>query len=118
DDPEKLAKLGKKYKVARTCGYAEYDQLLQSGEIDAVFICLPNSMHREYAVRAAQAGVHVLCEKPMAITEEDCQEMIRVCREKNVRLMVAYRLHFEPVNLKAIEIAQSGTLGDLRLFNS
>jgi glucose-fructose oxidoreductase len=79
---------------------------------------LPNHLHREYAEQAAAAGVHVLCEKPMAVTAEDCQNMISRARENDVRLMVAYRLHFEPANLEAIAIARSGKLGEPRIFNS
>ena len=70
DDPVKLKKLGKKYNVCNLYSYEEYDVCLSSGEIDAVYIALPNSMHREYTERAARAGVHILCEKPMAVTEE------------------------------------------------
>ncbi|HZI75315.1 MAG TPA: Gfo/Idh/MocA family oxidoreductase [Gemmatimonadales bacterium] len=117
DDPEKRAKLGRKYKV-KAFSYAEYDDCLRSGRVDAVYIALPNHLHREYSERAARAGVHVLCEKPMAVTEEDCRSMIRTAQEHNVKLMVAYRLHFQEANLKAIDIVQSGRLGDPRLFNS
>ena len=118
DDPEKLEKLGRKYKIKHRFSYAEYDQCMNSGVVDAVYIALPNHLHREYAERAARAGVHVLCEKPMAVTEEDCLAMIRVADENNVKLMVAYRLHFEEANLKAIDLVQGGKIGDPRLFDS
>jgi glucose-fructose oxidoreductase len=75
-------------------------------------------LHREYTERAARAGVHVLVEKPMAVTEEDCLSMIQVAEENEVELMVAYRLHFEEANLKAIDLVQSGRLGEPRLFDS
>ncbi len=117
-DPTKLKKLARKYRVSRTCGYDRYDELLQSGEIDAVYIALPNHLHCEYAVRAAEAGVHILCEKPMAVTEPECQKMIAAAATSDVRLMIAYRLHFEEANLKAIEIVQSGELGEPRFFQS
>lgn len=117
-DDDKLRALGKKYKVDRLVKYEQYDELLQSGEVDAVYIALPNSMHSDFAVRAARAGVHVLCEKPMAVTEQECGEMIRAAREGHVKLMIAYRLHFEEANLAAIELAKSGKLGDLRLFDA
>jgi glucose-fructose oxidoreductase len=117
-DPVKLETLGRKYGVERRCAYDGYDALLKSGEIDAVYIALPNSMHCEYAVRAAQAGVHVLVEKPMAVTEEECERMARAARDAGVRLMVAYRLHFERANLEAIEVARSGRIGEPRLFSS
>ena len=118
DDPEKLEKLGRKYKVTARYSYDEYEDCLRSGEVDAVYIALPNHLHREYTEGAARARVHVLCEKPMAVTEEDCLAMIRAAEENEVKLMVAYRLHFEEANLKAIDLVQSGRLGDPRLFDS
>jgi predicted dehydrogenase len=118
DDPEKLEKLGRRYKVKSRFSYDQYDECLRSGIVDAVYIALPNHLHRPYAERAARAGVHVLCEKPMAVTEEDCLSMIRTAEENDVKLMVAYRLHFEEANLKAIDLVQSGKLGDARLFDS
>lgn len=118
DDQIKLDKLSKKYKVPLTYSYRDYDECLASGEVDAVYIALPNNMHHDYTVRACRAGVHVLCEKPLAVTKSDCQEMINTADENDVKLMVAYRLHFEEANLKAIELAQSGKLGEIRAFNS
>jgi glucose-fructose oxidoreductase len=117
-DPVKLEELGKKYQVERRCAYDRYDELLSSGEVDAVYIALPNSLHAEYAIRAAQAGVHVLVEKPMAVTAEQCERMAKAARDAGVKLMVAYRLHFERANLEAIEVARSGRIGEPRLFNS
>jgi glucose-fructose oxidoreductase len=118
DDQIKLDKLSKKYKVPLTYSYRDYDECLASGEVDAVYIALPNNTHHDYTVRACRAGVHVLCEKPLAVTESDCQEMINTADENDVQLMVAYRLHFEAANLKAIELAQSGKLGEIRAVNS
>src|SRR5688572_28630339 len=100
-DAEKRQELSKQYKVP-AYSYEQYDELLRSGSIDAVYIVLPNAMHHEYTVRAAAAGVHVLCEKPMADSTSACKEMIDACRRNNVRLMIAYRLHFEEANLKAV----------------
>jgi predicted dehydrogenase len=117
-DPVKLKQLSKKYEVPRTYAYEEYDECLKSGEVDAVYIALPNNMHREYTVRAARTGVHVLCEKPMAVTERECEAMIRACDDHNVKLMIAYRLHFEEANMKAVELIRSGKIGEPRLFNS
>ena len=117
-DPVKLKKLGGKYDVARTYSYEEYDDCLKSGEVDAVYIALPNHLHRDYTVRAARAGVHVLCEKPMAVTERECEQMIKACDDNNVKLMIAYRLHFEEANMKAVEILKSGKIGEPRIFNS
>jgi glucose-fructose oxidoreductase len=118
DDPVKLRKLSKKYDVPRTFSYDEYDACLSSGEIDAVYIALPNSMHREYTERAAAAGVHILCEKPMAVTEDDCAAMIRAASAADVKLMIAYRLHFDPANMQAVKMVRSGKLGEPRIFNS
>jgi predicted dehydrogenase len=118
DDPAKLAELKRQYDVPLTYSYDQYDECLNSGEIDAVFIALPNHLHCEYTVRAAEAGVHVLCEKPMAVTADECRKMVHACETAGVRLMIAYRLHFDLANLKAVEIAQSGELGELRLFES
>ena len=118
DDPEKLEKLGRKYKVTGRYSYEQFEECLGSGTVDAVYIALPNHLHREYTERAARGGAHVLCEKPLAVTEEDCLSMIRVAEENQVKLMVAYRLHFEEANLKAIDLVQSGKLGDPRLFDS
>ncbi|WP_437623139.1 Gfo/Idh/MocA family protein [Sorangium sp. So ce1151] len=117
-DPDKLAALGERYGVAERGGYDELEDVLKRSRADAVYIALPNTMHREYTERAAAAGVHVLCEKPMAMTEEDCEAMIRATKDRGVKLMIAYRLHFEEANLKAIEIARSGKLGQVRAFTS
>ena len=118
DDPEKLEKLGRRYKVKARFSYDRFEEGLRNAEVDAVYIALPNHLHREYSERAARVGVHVLVEKPMAVTEEDCLSMIRVAEENGVKLMVAYRLHFEEANLKVIDMVQSGRLGEPRLFDS
>ena len=117
-DRKKLKELSRKYHVPNTYTYEEYDHCVTSGEIDAVYIALPNNLHREYTERAAQAGVHVLCEKPMAVTEEECEAMIDAARKNDVKLMIAYRLHFEEANLSAVETVKSGKLGEPRVFNS
>ena len=98
--------------------YEEYSECLESGEVDAVYIALPNHMHRAYTEAAAEAGVNVLCEKPMAVTEEDCEAMIAAAEKNQIKLMIAYRLHFEEANLKAVELVQSGKLGEPRVFDS
>ncbi|WP_437734522.1 Gfo/Idh/MocA family protein [Sorangium sp. So ce1335] len=117
-DPDKRAALGERYGVSALGGYDELEDILKRARVDAVYIALPNTMHREYTERAAAAGVHVLCEKPMAMTEEDCEAMIRATKDHGVKLMIAYRLHFEEGNLAAVEIARSGKLGEVRAFTS
>jgi predicted dehydrogenase len=115
---KKLKTLGRRYGVPRLCGYGGVDELFASGEIDAVYIALPNDLHREFTVRAARAGIHVLCEKPMAVTARDCETMIRATRKANVKLMIGYRLHFERANLEAARLAHAERLGKLRYFSS
>jgi predicted dehydrogenase len=116
DDRTKRREIAKRYGIGQTFSYDEYDECLRA--VDAVYIALPNSMHAEYTVRAARAGVHVLCEKPMAVTVDECRQMIAACRRAKVKLMVAYRLHFETLNLAAMDLARRGKLGELKYFNS
>jgi predicted dehydrogenase len=118
DDPKKLGALARKYQVKHTFPYEQYADCLNSGEIDAVYIALPNSMHRAYTESAANAGIHVLCEKPMALTEQDCEAMIEAVENAGVKLMIAYRLHFERGNLHAVEVVNSGKIGEPRIFTS
>jgi len=115
-DSDKLQKVRKKYSLDHLYSYEDYSRALSN--VDAVYLALPNHLHREYAVRAAAAGVHVLCEKPMAVTAEECQAMIDAAKQNHVKLMIAYRLHFEAGNLEAIRLATDGKLGDLRIFTS
>lgn len=117
-DPQKRKKLGRKYAVGRLYSYEEFDRCLAGGGIDAVYLALPNHMHREYTVRAARAGIHVLCEKPMALDEEECREMSRAAEHADIRLMIAYRLHFDRANLSAVELARGGRIGEPRVFDS
>jgi predicted dehydrogenase len=118
DDPTKRAEIAKMYGIEDTYTYDRYEELLNSGKIDAVYIALPNHLHCEYTVKAAKAGIHVLCEKPMAVTVEECQQMIDAARENNVKLMIAYRLHLESANMQAVEVVKSGQIGEPRFFNS
>jgi predicted dehydrogenase len=118
DDPVKLRAMSREYGVENLFGYEDYDTILRSGLIDAVYIAVPNKLHRDYCVRAAKAGIHVLCEKPLASSEEECQEIIQACADNSVQLMTAYRLHFERGNLEAIELVRSGKIGEPRIFNS
>jgi predicted dehydrogenase len=118
DDERKMRTLGRRYRVALRSTYEQADQLFASGEIDAVYIALPNSMHAQWTLRAARHGLHVLCEKPLAVTTKDCERMIQACRSAGVKLMTAYRLHFEKANLEAAKIVRSRRLGDLRFFAS
>jgi predicted dehydrogenase len=98
--------------------YENFDAIRDNKEIDAVYIALPNSMHAEYTIRAAKAGKHVLCEKPMATSIADSQAMIEACSTAGKKLMIAYRCQYEPVNLKAVQIIRSGQLGAVQAIES
>jgi predicted dehydrogenase len=113
DDATKLRLLGKKYRVEHLRAYEDFSEVLE--HVDAVFIALPNTLHEKYAIAAARAGVHVLCEKPMAVTEAACVRMIRACRRARVKLMIGYRLHFERANLDAATVV-ANDIGEPRLF--
>ena len=116
DDAAKRHAIAKKYGLKQTYAYRDYERCLD--QVDAVYIALPNSMHAEYTVQAARAGVHVLCEKPMAVTENECRQMIQACRSHHVKLMVAYRLHFEEINLEVMDLIRKGRIGEPKFFNS
>jgi len=115
--PEKDHELSDRYGVS-AYNYNDLEKALEEQRVDAVYIATPNILHRGYTERAARAGAHVLCEKPMATTQEDCEAMMRAAKEHNVKLMIAYRLHFNDANLHAVQVAQSGQLGELRYFGS
>ena len=91
--------------------YAHYDRLKELPEVNLVYVVLPNSMHAEFTVRAARAGKHVLCEKPMALNVAECDRMIDACRSNDVKLGVAYYRHFYPAVRRMKELIDSGELG-------
>lgn len=93
--------------------YENFDTIASDDRIDFVHIALPNSMHAEFAIRAAQAGKHVMVEKPMAISSQQCEKMIAAAKQAGVLLGVNYRLHWEPHHVKATEQLSSGIIGDL-----
>ncbi len=117
-DSTKAETLGRQYGIERAYHYDAYVAALDSGGFDAIYLALPNHQHRQFAVPALERGIHVLLEKPMATSEEDCRAIIDAARRGRAKLMLAYRLHFEPGTLEAIRIAQSGALGRLSTFSS
>jgi predicted dehydrogenase len=117
-DQTKAKALAKQYAIRQVYDYDRYEEMLESGGVDAVYLAVPNSMHRDYAVAALNAGIHVLCEKPMARTEKECREMIEAAARTGAKLMIAYRLHFDEASVEAIETVQSGRIGDPRFFSS
>ncbi len=97
--------------------YETFDQIRSNPDIDAIYVGLPNGMHAEYTIRGAQAGKHVLCEKPMAISSAECRKMIDACRQAKVKLMIGYRVQFEPMWNQAIEIIKSNRIGQVQSFH-
>lgn len=98
--------------------YDELRQCLQRDDVNAVYLTLPTSMRCDYTVEAARAGVHVLCEPPMAVTADECRRMIRTCQTNRVKLMIASRLPFQPAHRKALEFVRAGQIGLAKSFSS
>ncbi len=117
-DAAKLRALGRKYEIDELHGYSGYEALLESGKVDAVYIGLPNDLHYDYVKPALRAGVHVLCEKPLAPTERECAQLVQLATDERTKLMTAYRLHFERVNVEVLQLVRSGRLGPPRVFSS
>jgi predicted dehydrogenase len=116
DDRLKARQLAARYGVEGAYSYDDFEECLKT--VDAVYIALPNSMHAEFTTRAARAGVHVLCEKPLAVTVPECRKMIAACRRNRVKLMTAYRLHFDQATLEVVDLVRKGRIGTPKYFNS
>jgi predicted dehydrogenase len=115
---EKAEKIANFHGIPKVYDYSEYDALLKSGSIDAVYIALPNSMHADYAIRAAQAGIHALVEKPLTISIAESNAMIAAAAKAGVWLSTAYRLHTDEATLKLYDLVRTGAIGDPRHFVS
>jgi predicted dehydrogenase len=96
--------------------YADFDKIATNKDIDAVYVITPNGLHHDQVIRVANAGKHVICEKPMGVTAREAQEMVDVCKKKNVQLLVGYRMHFEPKTLEIIRMRKAGELGKTQFF--
>ena len=114
--PEKADQWKRKYDLPEKniYNYTNFDEIKHNQDIDIVYVVLPNALHREYVVRAAGAGKHVICEKPMALTVEDCDEMIATCKNAKKMLSIGYRLHFEPHNMEMMRLGQKKVFGDIK----
>lgn len=112
-DPAKARTVAARYGLPERSIYTydTFDRIRDNPEVDVVYVVLPNAMHAEYTVRAAKAGKHVLCEKPMAVSAAECEMMIAACKAAGRKLMIGYRCHFEPFNLDAMRLARSGAAG-------
>ncbi|MDA9764606.1 Gfo/Idh/MocA family oxidoreductase [Opitutales bacterium] len=118
--PEKKEKYGKQYSISdeNIYSYETFDQIADNKDIDIVYVVLPNSMHKEYVIRASKAGKHVISEKPLGINAAECEDMIRVCKENGVSLNVGYRLHFDPNHQEIIRMAKEKPFGDVTYVHS
>ena len=98
--------------------YDNFDEIIKNDEIDIVYVVLPNGLHKEFTIRAAKAGKHVICEKPMAPTVAECHEMIQACNDNNVQLTLGYRMHFEPNTQEIMRIAKDKDFGEIKHITS
>ena len=114
--PAKAKAWKKQYNIpdSNIYNYKNFDDIIENKEIDVVYIVLPNSMHAEYTIRAAKAGKHVICEKPMATNVKDAEAMIKACHENNVQLAIGYRLHYEPFHLRVMRLGQDKIFGKVK----
>jgi glucose-fructose oxidoreductase len=113
--PAKAESWSAKYAIpsANIYDYANYDAIAQNPDIDIIYVVLPNSMHAEYTIRAARAGKHVICEKPMALNAGECRTMIQACKEANRILSIGYRMQYEPTTQEIMRYAEEKALGDI-----
>ena len=117
-DREKALKIAAQYGVPQGSiyDYKTYDQLAANKDVQAIYIVLPNSMHAEFVLRGAKCRKHILCEKPMATSARDCQHMIDACKAADVKLMIAYRQQYEPMNREIAKLVKAGKLGKIKSF--
>jgi predicted dehydrogenase len=116
--PSKITTWQTKYNIPeKNCyNYENFDAIKDNPDIDAVYIITPNSQHKDQAIRVAKAGKHVICEKPMALNAKEGEQMIAACKKANVKLLVGYRMHFEPKTLEIIRMRNAGELGKIMFF--
>ena len=117
-DTAKAQAFGKRYGIAQAYHYDAYAAMVAEADVDAVYLALPNDQHRQFAVPALEAGIHVLLEKPMATSEEDCRAISAAAEASGAKLMIAYRLHFEPANLDTLRRVRAREIGEVRVFSS
>jgi len=119
-DPEKMRVIAAQYGVPREacCGYGEMARMRTNAAIQVVYVVLPNALHRDAVIQAAEAGKHVLCEKPMATSPDEAREMIEACRRADRKLMIAYRCQYELANRELVRRARGGELGDIQFVDA
>ena len=118
--PAKEKEWQQKYKVKpeNTYNYQNFDEIAKNDDIDIIYVVLPNSMHKEFTIRAAQAGKHVICEKPMALNAQECREMIAACEKAGVKLSIGYRMHFEPTTQEIMRIGKEQVYGNIKFVGA
>ena len=118
--PHKIKRWQTEYgiKTENVYNYENFDDIATNKDIDIVYIVLPNSMHKEFTLRAARAGKHVICEKPMALNAKECEEMINVCEKEGVRLTIGYRMHFEPYTQHVMKLGKQLPYGQIEVINA
>lgn len=118
--PEKIPVWQRKYGIPEknVYNYDNFDSIAENPDIDIIYVVLPNGMHKEYTIRAAEASKHVICEKPMATSAADCQAMIDACKQACKKLSIGYRLHFEPHNQEMMHLGQKQVFGDVRKIST
>ena len=116
--PSKITTWQTKYGIPeKNCyNYENFDNIKNNPDIDAVYIITPNALHKDEAIRVARAGKHVICEKPMAINAKEGKEMVDACKKAIVKLLVGYRMHFEPKTLEIIRMRKDGEFGKVLFF--
>ena len=116
--PSKLTNWQQKYNIpAKNCyNYENYDQIKNNPDIDAVYVITPNALHHDAVIRVAKAGKHAICEKPMAVNAKEGQEMVDACKKAGVKLLVGYRMHFEPHTLEIVRMRKAGEFGKITFF--
>ena len=116
--PSKIKKWQTKYNIPeKNCyNYENFDNIKNNPDIDAVYVITPNGLHKEQAIRVAKAGKHVISEKPMAVNASEAQEMVDACKAANVKLLIGYRMHFEPKTLEIVRMRMDGELGKVKFF--
>jgi glucose-fructose oxidoreductase len=113
--PDKAKRWSQHYGIPNKniYNYQTFETLKDNPDIDIIYVVLPNSMHKEYTIRAARAGKHVICEKPMALSAADCREMIAACRDNHVALSIGYRMQFEPHTQEIIRLGKQQVFGEV-----
>lgn len=116
--PSKIVEWRAKYGIPeKNCyNYDDFDRIKENPDIDVVYVITPNGLHKDQTIRVAKAGKHVICEKPMGINAQEGQEMVDACKAANVKLLIGYRMHYEPKTVEVIRMRKAGEFGKLKFF--